>query len=527
MSHRNTASPRLPVLLGAAWLLTLMACGGPEPLPSELGEVGLPLVNDGYWAGVTKAFPRTPTGHVVGICRHNAYVDTESTSALNLSKTTAKLKLAIDANADLLEFDVKEEGGRVYVDHDDNGLTNGALLASVLDSAQLKADDSVLYIELKETSTHTSLARQVLDTLRARRTWYAREGRPVVLRSFHSRRANLDAVKALLPEYPELSPYLRLHVLFSENQTTDMVAYHGLIRNAATQGWHGIEFPYTDANILSKIAYAKSLGLSVSLWTLPASYGEVFLSNLRDEVDAFIVEYDVAKARAVVSDANQLLYLNVWDQPAGATSVRYHRGGTTAYTVPVNVPGAPTTRTDATGEDRHGTSLVFAAASAQSLPFYDADTAAGQGYFVSAYLNLDDLLTTCPGGASSCTMALLNKAESGGFGLELFRSSTGSRVLRFGVHVGGGYQYATLPLDGLNGSNGYLVTGCYDGDGKVRLWVDNDAAGTTPSDTLTGGVLNTNVPVMGGADPQATGAPRFFLSAKVQMLQVLRWAAHP
>jgi hypothetical protein len=68
-------------------------------------------------------------------------------------------------------------------------------------------------------------------------------------------------------------------------------------------------------------------------------------------VDAFVVEYDVAKARGVVADANQLLYMSVWNQPAGGTSVRYYRTAATAYTVPANVAGAPTTLTDAAGED--------------------------------------------------------------------------------------------------------------------------------------------------------------------------------
>lgn len=511
--------------LSAACLLALSGCGGPaEGRPSESGEVASPLVNVGYWANVTKTFPRTPTGHVVGIGRHNSYVTTETTSSANLTKTNARVQLAIDANADILEFDVKEEGGRVYVHHEDDGSTNGPLLASVLDSAALKADDSVLYIELKETSTSQTLARQVLDILQARRTWYARDGRPVVFRGFYARRANLAAVQALLPEYPDLRPSIRFHVFLRDAEAADMATFHGLIRDAKSRGWHGVEFPFDSTNLLSKIAYAKSQGLGVSLWTIPESMGEVFLSNLRDEVDAFVVEYDVAKARRVVADANQLLYMSVWNQPAGGTSVRYYRTGATAYTVPVNVAGAPTTLTDAAGEDRYGTSLVFSAPSAQALPFYDADTAAGQGYFVSAYLNFDDLLTSCPGGASSCTVAILNKAEAGGFGLELYRSSSGARVLRFGVHVAGGYQYATLPLDGLNGTHGYLITGCYDGSGAVRLWVDNSAAGTTPTASFTGGVLNTDVPVMGGADPQASGAPRFFLSAKVQMLQVLRWS---
>jgi glycerophosphoryl diester phosphodiesterase len=525
MNPQNSKPMRSLALVWASCLLALSACGGTGDPAPETGEVASSL-NTGYWANVTKAFPRTPTGHVVGIARHNSYVTSESTSSANLTKTNESLQVGINANADLIELDVKEEGGRVYVHHDDNGSTNGALLANVLDYASLKADDSVLYIEIKETSTYSSIARQMLDMLRARRTWYARDGRPVVFRTFYSRRAGLSAIQALLPEYPDLSPYIRFHVFLQDSQTADMLAFHGLIQDAKTQGWQGVEFPYDSTNLLSKIAYAKSLGLGVALWTIPVSMGEVYLSNLREEVDAFVCDYDVAKARAVVSDANQLLYMSVWNQPASGTSIRYYRTGATAYTAPVNVAGAPTTMTDGAGEDRYGTSLVFSAPSAQSLSFYDADTAAGQGYFVSAYINLDDLLTSCPGGASSCTMALLNKAEAGGFGLELYRSSLGSRVLRFGVHVGGGYQYATFPLDGLNGTNGYLISGAYDGSGAVRLWVDNSALGTTPTAALTGGVLNTDVPVMGGADPQASGAPRFFLSAKVQMLQVLRWAGH-
>jgi glycerophosphoryl diester phosphodiesterase len=484
-----------------------------------------PLVNEGYWAHVAKAFPRTPTGHVVGICRHNSYVDSESSSSLNLSKTTARIQLAIDADADMIELDIKDEGGRVSVTHEDFGQATGALLADVLDYAPLRSDDSVLYIEIKELFSHSSVARQLLDMLQARRSAYAREGRPVVIRGFHHLRDNLTAVQSLLAEYPDIRPYIRLHVLFSDNQTSNMADYHGLIRSAAIQGWHGIELPYTDENILSKIAYARSLGLGVSVWTLPDSFGEVFLSNLREEVDALIVEYDVAKARTVVSDANQLLYLNVWNQPHGATSLLYHRSGATTYPMPVNVAGAPATMTDGAGEDRYGTSLLFSAPSAQSLSFYDADTAAGQGYLVNAYVNLDDLLTSCPGGASSCTMALLSKAEAGGFALELYRSSTGARVLRFGVHVGGAYQYATVPLDSLNDTRGYLVTGAYDGNGQVRLWVDNNEKGS--AGPFTGGVLNTNVPMTAGADPQASGGPRFFLSGKIQMLQVLRWADHP
>jgi glycerophosphoryl diester phosphodiesterase len=483
--------------------------------------------NEGYWAGVDKPLPRTARGHVVGICHHNSYEDNGGSSAANLSATLSRLREAIDADADFIELDLKEQGGQVYVDHEDDGGATGALLADVLDYGPLRADDSVLYLEVKETSSHASLARKLMDLLEARRTWYARVGRPVVIRSFHAWRQNLVEVQALLGQYPALAPSVRLHVLFPGNQTSDMTAYHGLIRDAAARGWHGVELPYTDSNILSKIAYARAQGLGVTVWTIPVLFGEVYLSNLREEVDAFVVDYAVVKARSVISEPNQLLYLSVWSQPAGATSVRYHRTGATTYTVPVNVAGAPSTMTDGPGEDRYGTSLWLSAPSAQSLTFHDADTAAGQGYLVSAYVNFDDLLVGCPGGASSCTQALVNKAESGAFALELHRASTGARVLRFGVYVNGDYQYATYPLSGLNDTNGYLVTGAYDGNGNVWLWVDNSTSGTTQAGPFAAGVKNTDVPVMLGADPQTSGGPRFFFSGKMQSVQVLRWTDHP
>ncbi|WNG45954.1 glycerophosphodiester phosphodiesterase [Archangium minus] len=516
-------------ILRCWWLGSLIAvvgCGAELVSAEGAGEYApetqaTALVNDGYWADVSKPFPLTPRGHAVGICSHNTYVDSILGSARSLESTLSRVQAAIAADVDMIEFDLKEQNGQVYVDHDDDGGSTGALLANVLDSPALQADDAVLYLEIKETSSHASIARKILDILDARRTWYARAGRPVFIRSFHATRANLLETQKLLGQYPAISPYLRLHVLFSANQAT-----HGLIQDAFSRGWHGVEFPYADANILSKIAYAKSLGLGVTLWTIPVNFGEVYLSNLREEVDAFVVDYDVAKARAVVSEDNQLLYLSVWKQPASGTSIRYHQTNATTYTAPVNVAGAPSTLADGTGENLYGTSLVFSAASALSMPFYDADTAAGQGYFVSAYVNFDDLLTSCPGGASSCTMALVSKSESGAFALELFRSSTGARTLRFGVHVAGGYQYATRSLSALNGTNSYLITGAYDGNGQVRLWVDNSSSGTTQSGSFTEGVRNSDVPVTLGADPQAGASPRFFLSGKVQMVQVLRWGDH-
>ena len=38
-------------------------------------------------------------------------------------------------------------------------------------------------------------------------------------------------------------------------------------------GMHGVEFRYDDDNLLSKIAYARSLGLGVTLFTIPVRMG--------------------------------------------------------------------------------------------------------------------------------------------------------------------------------------------------------------------------------------------------------------
>ena len=119
------------------------------------------------------------------------------------------------------------------------------------------------------------------------------------------------------------------------------------------------------------------------------------------------------------------------------------------------------------------------------------------------------------------TMALLNKSDAGGFALEL-HGEGGGTVLRFGVRVGADYVYATLDAARLDPGVSYVVTGAYDGDGGVRMWLDNDDAGVAV-ETVAGGVVTNDTPVVLGADPQGPDERRFFFDGDVQHVQLLRW----
>ena len=251
--------------------------------------------------------------------------------------------------------------------------------------------------------------------------------------------------------------------------------------------------------------------------------GEAFISALRDEVDALTVDYPVAQARAVVEDDNGLVYLNVWDQPATASAMTWFRSShLSTGQFSVNTAGAPSTESLGPGEDRFGTSLVFDASQSQFVSFYDADQAVSTGFFVAIVVNFDALSL-----ADGDTQVLLGKANAGRF----FTRDAQS----YGCH----WHHLALrclrrwclslryvpSASSLDGSAAHFVIGAYDGNGAVRMWVDNDASGTTSDGPYTSGVVQNDVPVLLGADPQ-DGSERFFFSGKVQMALVQDWANH-
>jgi glycerophosphoryl diester phosphodiesterase len=472
-----------------------------------------------YWDGVTRTLATSPLGNVAAISAHNCY-SVKSNPAGSLAATLTKIHAAMAAGADLIELDIKSEGGVVYVDHDDKGTTWGAYLEDVLADPFLRAGDQILFIESKETQPDSAYISKVLTHLSD--NGYGRLGRPVVIRSFSNIRQNLILTRAALrdPAFRALRPWIKLNELFSKNQVASIATFQQLIAQSRQDGFHGVEFHYQDSNLFGKIVYARSLGLGVNLWTIPVSLGEVFLAGLREEVDALTVDYPVDKARQVVQDRNLLLYLNAWPGDGSLGTVQWWNGIGVLREALTGHPGTPDYSSCSVGEELFGGVLDLEASKQEIVKFYDADNVPWQGYFITAVVKFDDLAL-----ADGETSAILSKADSGGFALELHNPiGSGTTVLRFGVYVGG-YVYGTVPVSVLNTTDSFLLTGAYDGDGGVWLWVNHSSDNLTKGQAF-GGVGLNNSPVLLGADPQGTASSRFHFSGKVQQVQVQRWGQH-
>ena len=411
----------------------------------------------------------------------------------------------------------------VLVDHDDTGATARASLADVLDDAALAAGDQILFLEIKETSTGAvasdAFVGALLEILAARRTHYARAGRHVVLRAFHNLRAHLDTARALLdtPEYVLLRPYVRLSVLFSRNTATP-----ALVSEAAASGYHMIEPEYRSQSLMTRVAHARSLGLGVNIWTVPTSLGEVFVANARESVDAITVDYPIASARAVVEDDNALFFVDSAPiTSAGPSSIPYQRTGTATFPLPVGGAGQPLLRVGAATDALAGGHLGFVSSASRAATLYDADARPDEGVFLATVVRF---ATTSI--ADGSTMVVAGKADAGAWSLELFNASgSAPTVLRFGVYVAGAYHYATAPVSALTTTRAHFITGAYDGDGGVRMWIDNDDSAVTIVN-VTGGVVNNDVPAILGADPQGAGASRFYFDGEIQMALLQAWGAH-
>jgi len=472
-----------------------------------------------YWDGVTRTLARSPLGNVAAISAHNCY-SVKTNPPTSLTATLKKIHAAMAAGADLIELDIKSEGGVVYVEHDDNGATWGAHLEDVLADPVLRAGDQILFIESKETQADLAYVSKVLTHLSD--NGYGRPGRPVVIRSFNNIRQNLLLTRAALrdPAFRALRPWVKLNELFSKNQVASIATFQQMIAQSRQDGFHGVEFHYQDSNLFGKIVFARSLGLGVNIWTIPVSMGEVFVAGLREDVDALTVDYPVDKARQVVEDKNLLLYLNSWPRDGIQDVVLWTDGAGMLREAPTGHPGTPDYNFWNVGSGLFGDVLEFDANNQEIVTFYDADNIPWQGYFITAVVKFDDLAL-----ADGETSAILNKSDSGGFALELHNPiGSGATVLRFGVYVGG-YLYGSVPASLLNTTDSFLLTGAYDGDGGVWLWVNHSSDNLT-KDQAFGGVGLNNSPVLLGADPQGVGSSRFHFSGKVQQVQVQAWGAH-
>ena len=472
-----------------------------------LGLAGSALAST-YWNGVSRVLPVSPLGNVVALSCHNCYGDTNS-------ETQAQVAMALARDFDLIELDLTlHADGQVYVEHADSELAHGTFNAALANTA-LKQSNRLLFLEIKELYASAAASDTLmLGVLRAvRDQGYASAGRPVVLRAFmdsNNRHQHLVRAKNLLAlgEFGGIRDHVRFHTLIQ----TDI---RNGIRTTQSLGFHGVELEYRMADLFGALMQAKLLGLGVGVYTAPSSLGELYVSALREDVDFITTDYDrgatpkATSARALVQEANSLLYMNTG--PQTAYPLTYKRANATNYSVS-ETAGAPTLEvlSVTSDEDRVGGSMVFSGG--QSIGTWDADNTSGEGYLVSAVVNFDDL-------TSGTTAALLAKSDAGGFTLE----QAGTQ-LRFGVYVGGTYTYATAPLSGFDGTSSYFIVGAYDGDGAVRLWVNN--VEKTASASISGGVGLNNSPLVIGADPQGATDRRFYFSGKIQQVMVQRWRNH-
>ena len=74
----------------------------------------------------------------MGIVCHNCYSTASLNRTTNLEQTEELLGQAMADGADLLELDIKVQGGNWHVEHDDVGGTHGAFLSDVLDLPLVK-----------------------------------------------------------------------------------------------------------------------------------------------------------------------------------------------------------------------------------------------------------------------------------------------------------------------------------------------------------------------------------------------------
>jgi hypothetical protein len=467
-----------------------------------------------YWADVDRGIATTPYGHRTAIACHNCYAST-------LAGTLGALHDAQDDGADLLELDLTHEGDAIIVEHDDDGGADGPLLVDVLMDPALRAGDQLLNIELKETAPTEAFVAGVLDAVIAADCVHA--GRPLMLRAFvnDGRLENLLIAQTLLatPAYAEVAPFVRLHALFNAALGSSTQTIFDRIDENAERGFDGVEFEIGTTELLTAVHYAESLGLGTGVWTVPSELGDMHVAALRDEVDAITTEYAVASARARVEADNGRVYLDATAQDASDGAIEWAGNDATEVTsIEIDTDAHPLGHGGAAGEPLFGTSLGFVAAQGRSAPLANIANDAAAGVLLAALVRFDEL--ALPDGS---TMTVLGKANAGAYALELFNvaGATGT-VLRFGVHVGGAYHYASIPVGQLDSARAVWIVGAYDGDGAVRLLVDHSAAGTSTS-TASGGVTANDAILQLGADPQDPDPPRFFFEGAIQTALVQAW----
>ena len=91
----------------------------------------------------------------MGLVCHNCYAQPGRGSENEESEAATRnlIRNAQLAGADLIELDLKEEGGVIYVDHEDDDGTGGSRFDVIPAFDDLREGTQPLYIELKSNPT--------------------------------------------------------------------------------------------------------------------------------------------------------------------------------------------------------------------------------------------------------------------------------------------------------------------------------------------------------------------------------------
>lgn len=341
--------------------------------------------------------------------------------------------------------------------------------------------------------------------------------RRVVVRAFPGRAEALRLMAAQAQDMASIdASNLRFHVLIGATDAPSTLTAMALIDAAVSDGFDGVEFEYTQPELTTRVAYARAKGLATGVWTVPVFLGEPTLAALQDSVDLVVTDLEPALASVVATEVTPLLHLDVARVAPTASVVPYLQSGLDPFAASVGLANTPLLV--APGPS-YQTTLAFETSASRSLATWDADHAPGDGYLVAVAASFDQLALPDYG-----TQVLVGKADAGGFSLELANAADGlGTVLRFGVHVGGGYVYARRPAAGLVAGRMYMIVGAYDGSGGVRLLVDGSDADVTWA-SATGQVTPNDVPIVLGADPQGLTGRRWWFSGRLQAVHVASWS---
>ncbi|ESP93459.1 hypothetical protein [Pseudoalteromonas luteoviolacea] len=498
----------------------------------------------------------TPLGNKVAVSCHNCY-NGPWNQIYNLGQANSKINKALSNGANLIELDLAyntNNSPNICVSHEgvEANLCKSPQpsLEGILSNSTLKRSKASLFIEITRITAEDeqNFTTEFLDTL-LKYPEYAASHRPIYFRAFQNKLGYLTKIQNELNNnhrYASIRNHVRFSVLYIDRNWGGAGSIKALQqqikKQIADNNFHIAEFNFQMKDLLSATRYSKSLGLDVGIFTIPQRFGDAMTAALRNEVDQITTEYRVDLTRDVIEEKNQIAYLNAADcQSQSDSQVSYsynYLGGKNTVNELVNIPatsssyGTPALWFDSSGEDRFSCSLDFRSnqnLSSRALSLGNRSNALGEGFLVTANVNFDKL-NTLPEG----TMAIVNKAQSGGFALELAKQGSQVKV-RFGVHINGAYRYKSYDVNntGIRGANSelnltdaYFLVGAYDGNGGVYLWIDNQQSGHITS--YNGTVTRHNEDILIGADPEPSAAKdaRFFFDGLIQQVSVLAWDDH-